>query len=235
MSGAAEAEVTPPYGMRRPSISTRVRGEPRPRRFRVAVPVAAFARVTFCAAKACGSWLTRSSMRVTPCVTTSAAVTCVTGVVDSRFAERMREPVTTISPRLSCASAGAAPAAVSAPMTSARRTADATWYLRSIAVFLPRAALAARLVARDKRPFASPDFALLVGNNRAKRRSVAWGDLTAAGIRKTGTWQIFPAVRKFCGTNCGVGASHVAECQRPERASSNGGKRREQGARAHRR
>ena len=31
-------------------------------------------------------------MRVTPCVTTSAAVTCVTGVVDSRFAERMREP-----------------------------------------------------------------------------------------------------------------------------------------------
>jgi hypothetical protein len=49
------------------------------------VPVAAFEIGTFCAAKACGSWLTRSSMRVTPCVTTSAAVTCVTGVVDSRF------------------------------------------------------------------------------------------------------------------------------------------------------
>ena len=88
MSGAAEAACTPPYGMRRPSISTRVRVEPRPRRFRVAVPVAPFDTVTFCAAKACGSWLTRSSMRVTPCVTTSAAVTCVTGVVDSRFADR---------------------------------------------------------------------------------------------------------------------------------------------------
>ena len=74
-------------------------------------------------------------MRVTPCVTTSAAVTCVTGVVDSRFAERMRDPVTTISPRFSCARAGAAtPAAVTAPMTSARRTAAATCCLRTIAV-----------------------------------------------------------------------------------------------------
>jgi hypothetical protein len=94
--------------------------------------------VTFCAAKACGSWFTRSSIRVTPCVTTSAAVICVTGVVASRFADLMREPVTTISPRFSCASAGAAtPAVVSAPMMSARRTAVATLLLRSIVYVLP--------------------------------------------------------------------------------------------------
>ncbi len=39
-SAAADAEVMPPYGMRRPSTSTSVRGEPRPRRLTVAVPVA---------------------------------------------------------------------------------------------------------------------------------------------------------------------------------------------------
>ena len=56
-SGAADAVVTPPYGMRRPSTSTSVRGEPRPRRLTVAVPVAPFETLAFCAAKACGSWL----------------------------------------------------------------------------------------------------------------------------------------------------------------------------------
>ena len=44
-----------------------------------------FKTVTFWAAKACGNWFTRSSIRVTPCVTTSAAVTCVTGVVASEI------------------------------------------------------------------------------------------------------------------------------------------------------
>src|SRR5512134_2537411 len=124
--------------MRRPSISTRVRREPSWRRFRVAVPFEPFTRVTLCAANACGSWFTRSSMRLTPWVTTSAAVICVTGVVASRFADLMREPVTMISPRFSCASAGAAtPAAVTALMMSARRTADATRLLRSIVYVLP--------------------------------------------------------------------------------------------------
>ena len=81
---------------RRPSIRTRVRSAPRLRSETVAVPVAPLDTEAFCAAKACGSWFTRSSTRVTPATSTSSPVTCVTGLVVVRLGCGMREPVMTI-------------------------------------------------------------------------------------------------------------------------------------------
>jgi hypothetical protein len=46
-----------------------------------------------------------------------------------------------------------------------------------------------------------PELPLFGGNKGRSRGSIAWEDHTVASIRKTGTWQTFPAVRKFCGTN----------------------------------
>ena len=71
-------------------------------------------------------------MRVTPCASMSAAVTWVTGLLDSRLADLMREPVTTTvsssaAPAESCAWANGATTAVEiAPNINARRTASAT-------------------------------------------------------------------------------------------------------------
>ena len=71
-------------------------------------------------------------MRVTPCASMSAAVTWVTGLLDSRLACLMREPVTTIvssavASAEFCAWANGATTAVEiAPSINARRTASAT-------------------------------------------------------------------------------------------------------------
>jgi len=83
--------------MRRPSISTSVREEPRLRRLTVAVPEAPFDTVEFWAANACGNCVIRSSTRVTPATSMSSPVTWVTGLVVSRLICGMREPVTTIA------------------------------------------------------------------------------------------------------------------------------------------
>ncbi len=66
MSGTLPPAVGSPGCRRRPLISTRVRFAPRPRRLTVAVPVAPFDTFEPCAAKACGSELIRSSVRVVP-------------------------------------------------------------------------------------------------------------------------------------------------------------------------
>ncbi len=86
----------------------------------MAAPVAPFETVEFCAAKACGNCVIKSSTRVTPAVAMSALVTWVTGLVPSRFAVRMREPVTTMvsTSSASCACAGSVAAAATALITS---------------------------------------------------------------------------------------------------------------------
>jgi len=78
------------------------------------------ATVEFWAAKACGSWFTRSSTRVTPATSMSSPVTWVTGLVVTRLVCGMREPVTMTSSRscdapASCAMAGAAKARAATP------------------------------------------------------------------------------------------------------------------------
>ena len=60
------AAVGSPGCRRLPLISTSVRAVPRPRRLTVAVPVAPLVTFEPCAAKACGSELIRSSVRVVP-------------------------------------------------------------------------------------------------------------------------------------------------------------------------
>src|SRR5258708_30415919 len=97
---AATAEIDevglPPIS-RRPSISTRVRAEPRPRRLTVAVPLEPLETLEPCAAKDCGRELIRSSIRLTPRALMSAEVTEVTGATLVRFGVGIRVPVTTIS------------------------------------------------------------------------------------------------------------------------------------------
>ena len=73
--------------MRLPSMRTSVRVEPRLRSETVAVPDEPFDTVEFWAAKACGSWVTRSSTRVTPCSLMSCAETDDTGLVVVRFGD----------------------------------------------------------------------------------------------------------------------------------------------------
>ena len=101
-------EVGLPPISRRPSISTRVRDEPRPRRLTVAVPLEPLETLEPWAAKACGRLLTRSSIRVTPWALMSAEVTEVTGATLVRFGVGMRVPVTTISETSPAAAAAAA-------------------------------------------------------------------------------------------------------------------------------
>ena len=110
---AAMAAVADEAGLpdwrRLPSISTRVRVEPRPRRLTVAVPFEPLETLEPWAAKACGRLFTRSSTRDTPCALMSAAETEVTGATLVRFGVGIRVPVTTISD-------------TSAPAASAART-----------------------------------------------------------------------------------------------------------------
>ena len=81
-------------------------------------------------------------MRVTPCDSMSAAVTWVTGLLDSRLACLMREPVTTtvsssVAPAVSWAWANGATTAVEiAPNINARRTASATVWVELIQLLL---------------------------------------------------------------------------------------------------
>ena len=100
-----------------------MRDEPRLRSETVAVPEAPFDTVEFWAANACGSWLTRSSTRVTPATSMSSPVTWVTGLVVTRFACGIREPVTMTSSSsascgVSCAMAGAEITNSAAPVSS---------------------------------------------------------------------------------------------------------------------
>jgi len=46
------------------------------------------------AAKACGSWLMMSSTRTLPVEVSASAEIAVTGLIDSRFGDAMRVPVT---------------------------------------------------------------------------------------------------------------------------------------------
>src|SRR3954470_12134230 len=112
---SAETEAIDEVGLppirRRPSISTRVRLGPRPRRFTVAVPSEALETLEPCAAKDCGRELIRSSTRLTPWALMSAAVTLVTGATLVRFGVGIRVPVTTISETSAPEDAAAAAAA----------------------------------------------------------------------------------------------------------------------------
>src|SRR3569833_1764311 len=108
-TGAME-DVGLPAMRRLPSISTRVRLGPRPRRLTVAVPSEALETLEPWAAKDCGRLLIRSSTRVTPWALMSAEVTEVTGVMLVRFGVGMRVPVTTISETSLLAAASAAAA-----------------------------------------------------------------------------------------------------------------------------
>lgn len=105
-----------PMCRRRPSISTRVRLARRPRRSTVAVPVAPLEMAEPWEANTCGSWFTRSSVRVMPRIITSWEPTVVTGLTLSRLGDGMRVPVTTTSATSSAPAAAwatAGPAAVS--------------------------------------------------------------------------------------------------------------------------
>src|SRR3954451_9303066 len=82
---------------RRPLTSTRVRCDPRPRRFTDAVPVEPFDTFEPCAANDCGSELIRSSVRVVPWSFTSWLDSTVTGLAEVRFGCGMRVPVMTMS------------------------------------------------------------------------------------------------------------------------------------------
>ena len=70
----------------------------------MAVPVAPFDRVDDCDAKTCGSELSRSSVLTVPESLISCSETVVTGAIDVRLGEAMREPVTMIGVALSVAS-----------------------------------------------------------------------------------------------------------------------------------
>src|SRR5258706_11443408 len=81
-------------------MSTRVRVAPRLRRFTVAVPVAPLEIEAPKSANTCGRLFRMSSMRVTPSILMSCAVTTATGLVLSMFGDGMRVPVTSMrSPR----------------------------------------------------------------------------------------------------------------------------------------
>src|SRR3954468_10427400 len=108
------AEVGLPACRRRPSISTRVRAEPRPRRLTVAVPLEALETFEPWAANDCGRELIRSSTRLTPWALMSAAETEVTGATLVRFGVGIRVPVTTISETSAPEDAVAAAAAAEA-------------------------------------------------------------------------------------------------------------------------
>ena len=82
---------------RRPSISTRVRAEPRSRRLTVAVPFEPLVIEEPWPANTCGRELVMSSIRVTPWALMSEAPTVVMGAMEVRFGDGMRVPVTTIS------------------------------------------------------------------------------------------------------------------------------------------
>src|SRR5258707_15361189 len=74
-------EVGLPPIRRRPSISTRVRAEPRPRRLTVAGPLEAVEMVEVCPQKDRGSFWIRSPILTTPWALISAAPTDVTGAM----------------------------------------------------------------------------------------------------------------------------------------------------------
>ncbi len=127
-------KVGSPGPRRRPSISTRVRCEPRPRRLTLAVPVAPFEMLELIPANTCGSWFSRSAVWVVPVSLTSSLLTTWTGLELVRFGCGMREPVTTISPTVApgagvlCANAWP-PATSAAPqiMDEAKRRARVDW------------------------------------------------------------------------------------------------------------
>src|SRR3569833_2864256 len=110
MPPAPMADVGLPGCTRLPSIRTRVRLAPRPRRFTVAVPLELLETVEPWAAKDCGRLFSRSSTRATPWALMSAEVTEVTGATLVRFGVGMRVPVTTISETSLPAAASAAAA-----------------------------------------------------------------------------------------------------------------------------
>ena len=93
------AQMTPGSpGIRRlPSISTRVRPHPRPRKSTVAVPDAPLEMFDPWPAKACGNWLITSSTRTTPASWIWSEPSTLTGLTLVRFGSGMREPVTTNS------------------------------------------------------------------------------------------------------------------------------------------
>ncbi len=98
MSGAEPPlKVGSPGPRRRPSISTRVRASPRPRRLTLAVPVAPLEMLELSPANTCGSWFSRSAVWVVPVSFTSWLPTTVIGLVLVRFGVGIREPVTTSS------------------------------------------------------------------------------------------------------------------------------------------
>src|SRR4051812_1849778 len=109
---AAADELGLPGCSRLPSISTRVREAPRPRRFTVAMPLEPLETLEPCDANDCGRLFIRSSMRVTPWALMSAAVTEVTGATLVRLGVGIRVPVTTISETSPAAGAAAAAAAL---------------------------------------------------------------------------------------------------------------------------
>src|SRR5205807_7464798 len=87
---------------------TRVRWSPRPRRSIVAAPVAPLDTFDPWAAKACGSELIKSSVRVVPSSLISWLDSTVTGLADVKFGCGMRVPVMTMS----CADLTGAPCAL---------------------------------------------------------------------------------------------------------------------------
>jgi hypothetical protein len=94
MSGAVANRS--PRGSRLPSTSTRVRLEPRPRRFTVEVPVAPLDSICPISANTWGIWFRMSDTLVSPVILMSCWVMIDTGLSLSRVCNGMREPVTSI-------------------------------------------------------------------------------------------------------------------------------------------
>src|SRR6185369_13244753 len=120
-----------PGPRRRPFTRTTERCGPNPRRLIVAVPSAPLDTVEFWAANTIGKLLRMSSALVRPVAWMSLAETVLTGLMETRLGDWMRDPVTTTSVTAgaapcwawSCAMTGAPTDVASALKNSARRTA----------------------------------------------------------------------------------------------------------------
>ena len=178
-------------------------------------------RVTFCAAKACGSWLTRSSMRVTPCVTTSAAVTCVTGCrrleVRAADARAGHDDFTQVFLRKRRCR----------PSRRQRTHDECATYGRRDLVFtfhccLPPAGSQCRPVGCMRQPTRGvAEFAVVYRQQRPFTEvCCVLTTLRRGASEKPALGKGSRPFASFAERTAGLPASHVAECQRPWRASS---------------